>query len=147
MIRDQCFSPDEYTFSALARGCENREDAQQLFNEMNVSRRSEIKKSSIFLGRLKELNLKPNQKILEAMLKLALTRNNFPLLALICESFQNYNLSVNETFLHRIEKYLQETRNKILAMVGQFETCFSRFYEFSSFSRKNFKPIPKIIVC
>jgi len=36
-MREQCLSPDEYTFSALAKACENRHDAEQLLNEMKVS--------------------------------------------------------------------------------------------------------------
>ncbi len=35
-MRERCLSPDEYTFSALAKGCENRHDAEQLLNEMKV---------------------------------------------------------------------------------------------------------------
>lgn len=59
----------------------------------------------------------PNQKVLEAMLKTAFYHANFPLLALICESFKTYNLAVNKEFLERMEKYLLDTRSKILAMV------------------------------
>jgi hypothetical protein len=36
-MREECLSPDEYTFSALAKGCENRIDAEQLLNEMKVN--------------------------------------------------------------------------------------------------------------
>jgi len=36
-MREQVLSPDEYTFSALAKGCENRHDAEQLLNEMKVN--------------------------------------------------------------------------------------------------------------
>jgi hypothetical protein len=36
-MRERCLSPDEYTFSALAKGCENRHDAEQLLNEMKVN--------------------------------------------------------------------------------------------------------------
>jgi hypothetical protein len=36
-MSEQCLSPDEYTFSALAKGCENRHDAEQLLNEMKVN--------------------------------------------------------------------------------------------------------------
>lgn len=36
-MREQCLSPDEYTFSALAKACDNRHDAEQLLNEMTVS--------------------------------------------------------------------------------------------------------------
>ncbi len=36
-MREQCLSPDEYTFSALAKACENRHDAEQLLNEMKVN--------------------------------------------------------------------------------------------------------------
>ncbi len=35
-MREQCLSPDEYTFSALAKNCDNRHDAEQLLNEMKV---------------------------------------------------------------------------------------------------------------
>ncbi len=61
--------------------------------------------------------MKPNQKVLEAMLKNAFRRINFPLLSLICESYQTYNLAVNKGFLERIEKFLLDIRAKILAMV------------------------------
>ncbi|CAF3360101.1 unnamed protein product [Rotaria socialis] len=98
LMREECLSPDEYTFSALAKGCENRQDAEQLLNEMT------------------ELNLKPNQKVLEAMLRNAFYRTNFPLLSLICESYKTYNLAVNKGFLERIEKFLLDIRSKILAM-------------------------------
>jgi hypothetical protein len=62
--------------------------------------------------------MKPNQKILEALLKNALNRVNFSLLVLICQSYQTYQLAVNEGFLERMEKFLAEVRKKILAMVG-----------------------------
>jgi hypothetical protein len=61
--------------------------------------------------------LKPNQKVLGAMLKNAFYRTNFPLLSLICESYRTYNLAVNKGFLERIEKFLSDIRSKILAMV------------------------------
>ncbi len=51
------------------------------------------------------------------MLNNAFHRVNFPLLALICESFKTYNLAVNKVFLARIEKFLLDTRTKVLAMV------------------------------
>ena len=35
-MREQCLSPDEYTFSAIAKGCEDRQDAEQLLYEMKV---------------------------------------------------------------------------------------------------------------
>ena len=38
-MREQCLVPDEFTFSALAKGCENRVEAEQLLEEMNVSPR------------------------------------------------------------------------------------------------------------
>jgi hypothetical protein len=51
------------------------------------------------------------------MLKNAFLRINFPLLSLICQSYQTYNLAVNKGFLERIEKFLLDIRSKILAMV------------------------------
>ena len=36
MMSEECLSPDEYTFSALAKDCQNRHDAEQLLNEMKV---------------------------------------------------------------------------------------------------------------
>ena len=36
MMREECLSPDAYTFSALAKGCQNRHDAEQLLTEMKV---------------------------------------------------------------------------------------------------------------
>lgn len=36
-MREQCLSPDQYTFSALAKLCDNRYDAEQLLNEMKVN--------------------------------------------------------------------------------------------------------------
>lgn len=37
MMREQCLSPDVFTFSALAKACDNRHDAEQLLQEMQVS--------------------------------------------------------------------------------------------------------------
>jgi hypothetical protein len=37
LMREQCLSPDLFTFSALAKGCESRQDAEQLLSEINVS--------------------------------------------------------------------------------------------------------------
>ena len=68
---------------------------------------------------IQDLNLPPNQKVLEAMLNNAFHRVNFPLLALICESYQTSKLPVNEVFLQRVEKFLLDIRAKILAMVCQ----------------------------
>lgn len=36
-MREECLSPDKYTFSALAKLCENRHDAENLLNEMKVN--------------------------------------------------------------------------------------------------------------
>jgi len=51
------------------------------------------------------------------MLKTAFYRTNFPLLSLICQSYQTYNLPVNKEFVERTERFLQDTRSKVLAMV------------------------------
>jgi hypothetical protein len=61
--------------------------------------------------------MKPNQKVLDAMLKKALFRMNFPLLSFICESYQTNQLPVHDQTLRRIESFLLDTRSKILAMV------------------------------
>lgn len=61
--------------------------------------------------------MKPNQKVLEAMLKNTFYHTNFPLLAFICESYQTCNLPVNKGFLERTEKFLLDIRSKILDMV------------------------------
>ena len=37
MMREQCLSPDVFTFSALAKACDNRHDAEQLLHEMQVN--------------------------------------------------------------------------------------------------------------
>jgi hypothetical protein len=74
---------------------------------------------------MQDCNLKPNQKILEAMLNNAFYRYNFPLLSLICESYPAYNLPVNKRFLERIEKFLSDIRSKILAMVCMIYIQFS----------------------
>lgn len=62
--------------------------------------------------------MKPNQKVLEAMLANAFYRINFPLLSFICESYKTYNLPVNKEFLERVEKFLLDIRSKVLAMVN-----------------------------
>ncbi|CAF1118895.1 unnamed protein product [Adineta ricciae] len=98
LMRERCLSPDEYTFAALAKGCRNRQEAEQLLSEM------------------KDLNIKPNQKILGAMLGNAFYRTNFPFITLICETYRAYNLQANRIFLERLEKFLLEVRTKILAM-------------------------------
>jgi hypothetical protein len=36
-MHEQCLSPDIYTFSALAKGCQDRHAAEQLLNEMKVN--------------------------------------------------------------------------------------------------------------
>ncbi len=74
---------------------------------------------------MQDCNLKPNQKVLEAMLNNAFYRHNFPLLSLICESYPAYNLAVNKRFLERIEKFLSDIRSKILAMVCMIYIQFS----------------------
>ena len=131
-MREQCLTPDVYTFSALAKGCTNRPGAEQLLNEMTVSRCSSFSHLTPVFHR-QDLDLKPNQKILEAMLRNAFSHTNFPLLAFICESYRTYNLSMNEDSLRRVEKFLLDTRSKILALVGlevamfyPIECCLSR---------------------
>lgn len=37
MMRERCLSPDVFTFSALAKACDNRHDAEQLLHEMQVN--------------------------------------------------------------------------------------------------------------
>ncbi|CAF1021917.1 unnamed protein product [Rotaria sordida] len=129
-MREECLSPDEYTFSALAKGCANRHDAEQLLNEM------------------KDLNLKPNQKILEAMLNNAFYRTNFPLLSFICESYRTYNLAVNKGFLERIEKFLLDIRSKILAMehanvdTDQYRLLSSSYDRFQKFYNRWLHEVP-----
>ena len=49
-MREQCLSPDEYTFSALAKGCENRQEAEQLLNEMKVNKFSSIEFTMIYFS-------------------------------------------------------------------------------------------------
>ena len=71
--------------------------------------------------------MKPNQKILGAMLGNAFYRMNFPFITLICETYRAYNLQANKIFLERLEKFLLEVRTKILAMV-----CRNQQYLFSS---------------
>lgn len=124
-MREQCLSPDLYTFSALAKGCTSRPDAEQLLNEITVSQYSRSLILALFCG-WKDLNLKPNQKILDSMLKNAFFLTNFPLLAFICESYRTHNLPVNEDALRRIEKFLLDTRSKILAMVCRTRCCSNR---------------------
>ena len=79
--------------------------------------------------------MKPNQKVLEAMLKSAFHRINFPLLSFICESYQTNNLAVNKGFLERIEKFLLDIRSKILAMVCVIAKIFFHDVFFCCFSR------------
>ncbi|CAF4710669.1 unnamed protein product, partial [Rotaria sp. Silwood2] len=127
---EECLSPDEYTFSALAKVCENKHDAEQLLNEMT------------------DLNLKPNQKVLEAMLNNAFHRTNFPLLSFICESYRTYNLAVNKGFLERIEKFLLDIRSKILAMehanldTDQYRLLSSSYDRFQKFYNRWLREVP-----
>lgn len=69
--------------------------------------------------------MKPNQKILGAMLRNAFYRTNFPFITLICETYRAYNLQANKIFLERLEKFLLEVRTKILAMVCRNQHLFS----------------------
>lgn len=68
--------------------------------------------------------MKPNQKVLDAMLNNAFRRFNFPLLSLICDAYRTYNLSLTEVSLQRIEKFLLEIRSKILVMVRRTSLIF-----------------------
>ncbi|CAF1482756.1 unnamed protein product [Adineta steineri] len=130
LMREQCLSPDEYTFSALAKGCMTKSDAEQLFNEM------------------KDLNLKPNQKIFEAILNNAFHRTNFPLLTLICDSYQTYNLPVNQRFIERMENFLSETRSKILTMEhanvnnDEYQLLSSSYNRFQKFYNRWLHEVP-----